>query len=82
MNRWRELGRLLTLGIEMVSATALGILIGYWLDKKLSTKPFLTIIFLLLGIAAGFVNLFKAVGSISIDEKRNRNSEKRDESHK
>ena len=80
MNRWKELGRLLTLGIEMVSATALGILIGYWLDKKFSTKPFLTIIFLLLGIAAGFVNLFRAVSSVRRD--KGDDSGKADESNK
>jgi ATP synthase protein I len=31
---------------------------GYWLDKKFDTSPWLTLIFLILGIIAGFRNFY------------------------
>ncbi len=34
---------------------------GYWLDGRIGTFPWLTLIFFCLGIAAGFVSLFRAV---------------------
>jgi ATP synthase protein I len=60
----RQLARLSTIGISLVAATAIGLLIGYGLDRLLGTKPWLTMLFTLLGIAAGFLNLFRDVGLI------------------
>ncbi len=34
---------------------------GHYLDQKLATFPWLTLLGLLFGIAAGFINLLKAV---------------------
>jgi ATP synthase protein I len=45
----------------MVAATAIGLAVGYQLDKWLKTSPWLMILFLLFGIAAGFINLFREV---------------------
>jgi len=55
---YRQLGFLSTLGITLVAATFVGFAIGYYLDKWLSTKPILMIIFTIFGVAAGFKNLF------------------------
>jgi len=46
-------------GIQFPVAIALGYFFGRWLDGVLNTKPWLTIIFALFGITAGFVNLFR-----------------------
>jgi F0F1-type ATP synthase assembly protein I len=46
-------------GIQFPVAIAIGYFFGHWLDKQLGTDPWLTIIFALFGIAAGFVNLFR-----------------------
>ena len=46
-----------TVGLHMVASTFVGYLIGSYLDKWLGTPPWFTIIFLLLGIAAGFREL-------------------------
>jgi ATP synthase protein I len=51
------LGELGSLGITLVVATVVGFAGGYWLG----TAPCLAIIGLGFGIAAGFVNLFRAV---------------------
>lgn len=47
-----------TAGISMVVSTFVGLYIGVYLDKVLSTKPWFTIIFLIIGIIAGFRNLY------------------------
>ena len=60
----RQLARLSTIGISLVAATAIGLLIGYGLDRLFGTAPWLTMVFVLFGIAAGFLNLFRDVGLI------------------
>jgi ATP synthase protein I len=50
-----------TLGIHLVVATFVGLAIGYFLDKALGTKPWLTFIFLFLGIFTGFRDMFRIV---------------------
>ncbi len=54
----RMIGVLSTVGITMVFATVIGLFFGHWLDMKFGTSPWLTAVFLLLGIIAGFRNLF------------------------
>lgn len=46
------------MGISIVLATVIGLALGYWLDKVFDTSPWLTLIFLVLGIIAGFRNLY------------------------
>ncbi|MBI5167703.1 MAG: AtpZ/AtpI family protein [candidate division NC10 bacterium] len=52
------------MGITLVAATAIGLAMGYYLDKWLHTSPWLTILFLLFGIAAGFLNIFRDVARL------------------
>ncbi len=60
--RWlRQLGVLSGVGLTLVISTMLGFAGGYYLDKWLGTHPWLKLVGLLFGIAAGFVNLFRAV---------------------
>ena len=65
---WNNLLRASLVGIHLVTATFLGLAMGYFLDKWLGTKPWLTMIFLLLGIAAGFNNMYQEVKSIQDSE--------------
>lgn len=62
---FRWLGVLSTVGITIVATTAMGFLIGYWLDSLLGTKPWLIILFLILGIFAGFRNLFSIISRVT-----------------
>jgi ATP synthase protein I len=50
-----------TLGLEMGLSVAIGIAIGYFLDSRFNTKPILSIVFLLFGVAAGMKRLYAAL---------------------
>ncbi|HUG37572.1 MAG TPA: AtpZ/AtpI family protein [Candidatus Limnocylindrales bacterium] len=58
---WRALGMLATTGLTFVVATAGGALAGYFADGWLGTSPWLTLIGLAVGIAAGFRDLFRSI---------------------
>ena len=55
---FRSLGLLSSVGISMVAATCIGLFIGVYLDEWFGTKPWMTIIWLGIGIAAGFRNIY------------------------
>ena len=50
-----------SIGIQLVVSTFAGFLIGYGLDRLFHTSPWLTFIFLVLGIISGFRELLKLV---------------------
>ncbi len=54
----KMLGFVSGIGITMALSIALGALLGHYLDKWFDTKPWCSFIFLGLGIAAAFRNLF------------------------
>lgn len=45
--------------VELVSALAVGLGIGWVLDEWLGTRPWLMILFILLGGAAGMLNVYR-----------------------
>jgi ATP synthase protein I len=47
------------IGIQFPVAIVIGYFWGKWMDEWFGTSPWLTIVFSLFGIAAGFVNLFR-----------------------
>jgi ATP synthase protein I len=53
------LGTVGTIGMQLVVATFIGLAMGYYLDEWLGTKPWLLIIFLLLGIVTGFRDVYR-----------------------
>ena len=56
-----QLAKLSIMGIEMVVSTFIGLAIGIYLDGKFETAPWLTIFFLIIGIIAGFRNIFREI---------------------
>jgi ATP synthase protein I len=56
---YRKMSDYFTVGIMFPASIAVGLAIGYYLDKWLKTSPYMLIIFTLYGIAAGFWNLIK-----------------------
>ena len=45
---------------ELVSAVAVGTIIGFILDNWFGTKPWLILIFFFVGVIAGIMNVFKS----------------------
>jgi ATP synthase protein I len=75
----KQFARLASVGIELVISTVLGMLGGRWLDSKLSTEPWLTLVGLLLGVVAGFRSLIQAARKASQASQEQQNeSERRD----
>jgi ATP synthase protein I len=63
-NRKREyadIARLSSVGIAMVVSVAIGYFIGAAIDRYFHTAPAFTIIFIFLGIGAGFLNVFRTL---------------------
>jgi ATP synthase protein I len=48
-------------GLELGIAVGLGSLFGAWLDGKLGTEPWMMLVFLILGLIAGFRGVLRAV---------------------
>ena len=57
-------------GIQFPVAMALGYFWGKWLDGLFGTHPWLTIVFYIYGLIAGFVNLFRITMSTAREEER------------
>jgi len=58
----RELCYYSSLSFSIALAMVIGLGIGYWLDTRVfDTSPWLTLIFLVLGIIAGFRNIYLAM---------------------
>jgi ATP synthase protein I len=55
------LGQGLRYAMEIVAGAVVGGGIGWWIDRWLGSRPWAGLLFLLLGMAAGFVNLMRAV---------------------
>jgi ATP synthase protein I len=76
----RQLFLLSSTGLSMVLAIFIGLAIGVFLDGKLNTRPWLTLIFLGLGIIAGFRNIFWFIRHYGIsDDKRDKKRDGRDD---
>ncbi|MBI5252479.1 MAG: AtpZ/AtpI family protein [Desulfomonile tiedjei] len=58
---WRLVGDALQLGASIVFAIFIGAGLGYWLDGKFGTFPYLSIIFFFLGVAAAARNVWVEV---------------------
>jgi ATP synthase protein I len=58
-----------SIGIALVLAIFGCFFLGRWLDQQLGTEPYLTLLFLLLGIAAGFRNIYVLIKRYLRDDK-------------
>ena len=53
------LGLAFRVSVEIVSAVAIGVCIGWLLDSWLGTTPWLLVVFIVLGFAAGIMNVYR-----------------------
>ncbi|MBW2609845.1 MAG: AtpZ/AtpI family protein [Deltaproteobacteria bacterium] len=54
----KTLGYLSTVGLTMALSIGLGAVIGYYLDRKFGTDPWLFYVFFVFGVIAAFRNLY------------------------
>ncbi|SJZ61826.1 Putative F0F1-ATPase subunit Ca2+/Mg2+ transporter [Trichlorobacter thiogenes] len=55
---FRNIGTVSSMGISVVLAIAIGVWFGLTIDRWLGTAPWFFWIFLMIGIAAGFKNVY------------------------
>lgn len=58
---FKKLAEISSLVMILPSSIAVGLAIGYLLDRWLKTAPWMLLTWLLLGVASGLLNLFREV---------------------
>lgn len=66
----KDLRRFGGLGIDLVANTLVGLVFGFLLDRWLGTKPWLMIVGLVFGAAAGFLTIFKIIAEQDKEDSR------------
>ncbi len=59
----------LQLGTTVVVATMLPLLVGIWLDERLNTAPWITLLGIGLGIIAAVVSVYRTITSLYQESK-------------
>jgi len=72
------LGLAFRVSVEIVSAVAVGCGIGWLLDEWLDTRPWLMLVFLVLGGAAGILNVYRMAAGFGYAAGYARNEENKD----
>jgi ATP synthase protein I len=67
---YKQAMRYSAVGLEMGFSVAIGVAVGYFLDKYFHTSPWLLLIFLILGIVAGFRSLFSLITGLDKNERK------------
>jgi len=65
---YRRLAELSSLGLMLPSSIAVGLFMGYLLDKLLGTHPWLLAIFTLLGVVSGFLSLIRGLKKFGVEK--------------
>lgn len=60
------LGLAFRIGLELVVAVVVGVAIGWAFDRWLGTRPWGMILFFFLGVAAGMLNVYRAVAGMGM----------------
>jgi len=69
---YKEVGPYLGIGLQLAATVVLMFFLGRWIDSAAGTDPAFTLIFAVLGIAAGLYNFIKTVITLSKTENEKR----------
>ena len=64
-SNWYYFGLIMQLGLVIVACILVGLAIGIFLDKVFKTQGVFVVIFLIMGIIAGFMNAYKDIMRMS-----------------
>jgi ATP synthase protein I len=73
------LGLAFRIGVELISAIAIGMAIGWLLDHWIGTRPWLMILFIFLGGAAGILNVYRMASGYGYAVGYNKNEDKQED---
>lgn len=62
--KYSSTGVAFRIGIDLISGVAFGVLAGLFLDNWLNTKPWMLIVFIILGTAAGIRNVIRTAATL------------------
>jgi ATP synthase protein I len=75
-NPWHPwLSMSLRLGIDFVAAILIGVFIGHGLDVYLNTYPWGLVIFMVMGIIAGSLSVYRSVKTLISSEATSKNDQ-------
>lgn len=59
-----DVAKYLNIGYYLVTPMLIGVIVGLYLDSRFKSKPLYTLIFIFLGIAGTFYNLWKVAKNL------------------
>jgi len=65
---FRKIAEMSSVALVLPSSIAVGLFLGYMLDKWLHTDPWMLLAFLVFGIISGFMSLFRALRKYEKEE--------------
>lgn len=68
---FRQVAHLSSLVLMLPSSIVVGLFMGSFLDKLLDTRPWLLLLFTLLGVASGFLSLFRGLSKLGLSSEKN-----------
>ncbi len=66
----RQIGLLTSLPFIMVAGPLVGYFIGEWLDRKLDTSPYLTVVLIVMGFISSGREVYKLIKMATDDGKK------------
>ena len=72
---WKQYGRYGSLGIELILSMAVGYYAGRWIDTKAGTAPWIALVGFLVGVYAGFRQIFRAAKRMTAEAEREEKGE-------
>jgi len=72
---FRKVAELSSLVLMLPSSIAVGLFLGYMLDKLFGTHPWLLLVFLLLGTVSGFYSLIRGLNKFKDEDEERKNKD-------
>ena len=80
-NSWKGIGSYSTVGLELALSILVGLFGGSWLDQKLHTSPWLTLLGFGFGLAAGARTVWRALQKANREALEQEEQDRKDRAH-